>query len=393
MLSGSTDDHDSHRLRDARAVLRGLRAGAGLRARQPHRHRGRHRRLRAARGTRSRSTSIPRRRPSSVFGGLIASGWHTGAMWMRLYVDSMLGGAASMGSPGIEELRWLAPVRPGDTLRGRLTVLEATPSERRPDRGTVRIRGRDGQPGRRHRASRWSPAATSRRRRDRGCCARHGQEQFFGERSAARDARRYRRKGADPMARSLARRASARGIGGRRWPRSAAASGQVLLELVQAGAARGEVVELVPVLRAAPARRSARDAGVADRVSFRTADLVADPAAGEAADVVVLNKVVCCTPDGVTLAGIAASLARSDARAAAIRARRGWVRAGFATIELSSSGCARRRSRGSTSTPARQLVDAADRAGGTRPRVRTKRPRVPDRRFRPRRHPASRLSV
>jgi acyl dehydratase len=77
----------------------------------------------------------------SVFGGLIASGWHTGAMWMRMYVDSMLDGAASMGSPGIEELRWLAPVRPGDTLSGRLTVLEVTPSERRPDRGTVRIRG------------------------------------------------------------------------------------------------------------------------------------------------------------------------------------------------------------------------------------------------------------
>jgi acyl dehydratase len=77
----------------------------------------------------------------SVFGGLIASGWHTGAMWMRLYVDNMLGSASAQGSPGIEELRWLAPVRPGDTLYGRLTVLEATPSERRPDRGTVRIRG------------------------------------------------------------------------------------------------------------------------------------------------------------------------------------------------------------------------------------------------------------
>ena len=76
----------------------------------------------------------------SVFGGLIASGWHTGAMWMRLYVDAM-GGSAGQGSPGIEELRWLAPVRPGDTLHGRLTVLDATPSERRPDRVTVRIRG------------------------------------------------------------------------------------------------------------------------------------------------------------------------------------------------------------------------------------------------------------
>ena len=76
----------------------------------------------------------------SVFGGLIASGWHTGSMWMRMYVDTMLGSAAR-GSPGIEELRWLAPVRPGDTLSGRLEVLEATPSATRPDRGTIRIRG------------------------------------------------------------------------------------------------------------------------------------------------------------------------------------------------------------------------------------------------------------
>jgi acyl dehydratase len=83
----------------------------------------------------------PEAAAESVFGGLIASGWHTGSMWMRLYVDSMLGTASAQGSPGIEELRWLAPVRPGDTLHGRLTVLETTPSERRPDRGTVRIRG------------------------------------------------------------------------------------------------------------------------------------------------------------------------------------------------------------------------------------------------------------
>ena len=77
----------------------------------------------------------------SPFGGLIASGWHTCALWMRLYVDSLLGSATGRGSPGVEELRWLAPVRPGDTLTGRLTVLETMASERRPDRGTVRIRG------------------------------------------------------------------------------------------------------------------------------------------------------------------------------------------------------------------------------------------------------------
>jgi acyl dehydratase len=83
----------------------------------------------------------PQAAEESVFGGLIASGWHTGAMWMRLYVDSMLGDSGARGSPGVEELRWLAPVRPGDTLSGRLTVLDTTPSATRPDRGTVRIRG------------------------------------------------------------------------------------------------------------------------------------------------------------------------------------------------------------------------------------------------------------
>ena len=83
----------------------------------------------------------PEAAKDSVFGGLIASGWHTGAMWMRLYVDSLLGDASGQGSSGIEELRWLAPVRPGDTLSGRLTVLEASSSESHPDRGTIRIRG------------------------------------------------------------------------------------------------------------------------------------------------------------------------------------------------------------------------------------------------------------
>jgi len=71
------------------------------------------------------------------FGGLAASGWHTAAMFMRLFVDGILNGSASMGSPGVEELRWTAPVRPGDSLSARVRVVETYPSERRPDRGTV----------------------------------------------------------------------------------------------------------------------------------------------------------------------------------------------------------------------------------------------------------------
>lgn len=73
----------------------------------------------------------------SPFGGLIASGWHTAAVFMRLYADNLLYRTASMGSPGVEELHWLKPVRPGDTLSARLTVLDTEPSSRDTGRGTV----------------------------------------------------------------------------------------------------------------------------------------------------------------------------------------------------------------------------------------------------------------
>ena len=72
------------------------------------------------------------------FGGLIASGWHTAGLMMRLFVDHFLPGDASLASPGLDELRWRRPVRPGDVLRLRVTVLETTPSRSRPDRGMLR---------------------------------------------------------------------------------------------------------------------------------------------------------------------------------------------------------------------------------------------------------------
>jgi len=74
----------------------------------------------------------------SPFGGLIASGWHTGSMMMRMLVEHYLSPASSLGSPGLDELRWLAPVRPGDTLSVRVTILEARRSQSRPDRGLLR---------------------------------------------------------------------------------------------------------------------------------------------------------------------------------------------------------------------------------------------------------------
>ena len=74
------------------------------------------------------------------FKGLIASGWHTAGLMMRLYADQYLSKVASLGGPGVDELRWLAPVRPGDILRLRTEVLEARVSNSKPDRGLVRTR-------------------------------------------------------------------------------------------------------------------------------------------------------------------------------------------------------------------------------------------------------------
>lgn len=76
----------------------------------------------------------------SPYGGLIASGWHTGALAMRMMCDEYLLDAASLGSPGLESLRWTAPVRPGDTLRMRLTVLATRVMKSRPDAGLVDTR-------------------------------------------------------------------------------------------------------------------------------------------------------------------------------------------------------------------------------------------------------------
>ena len=76
----------------------------------------------------------------TIFGGLIASGFHTMALTFRLFAQTRALAACSLGSPGVDELRWLRPVRPGDTLRATVTVQEQRPSTSKPDRGIVRLR-------------------------------------------------------------------------------------------------------------------------------------------------------------------------------------------------------------------------------------------------------------
>lgn len=76
----------------------------------------------------------------SPYGGLIASGFQTVAYCFRLFIQSGVFLESSIGSPGIDELRWLAPVRPGDTLYTEVEVLEVRPSPSKPDRGVARLK-------------------------------------------------------------------------------------------------------------------------------------------------------------------------------------------------------------------------------------------------------------
>jgi acyl dehydratase len=79
----------------------------------------------------------PEAAAKSIYGGIIASGWHTCGMMMRLMVDNFLLKSSSQGSPGLDEIRWSKPVRPGDTLKVSTTAIDIRPSSSKPDRGVV----------------------------------------------------------------------------------------------------------------------------------------------------------------------------------------------------------------------------------------------------------------
>ncbi len=86
----------------------------------------------------------------SIYGSLIASGWHTASMAMKLACDTYLVGSASAGSPGVDQIRWINPVRPGDTITVEIETVETRPSQSKPDRGVVvsewRVSNQHGQP-------------------------------------------------------------------------------------------------------------------------------------------------------------------------------------------------------------------------------------------------------
>ena len=132
---------------------------------------------------------------------------------------------------------------------------------------------------------------------------------MFRPETARQSLETYRKKGLGDLSRRMVDAAVVRGVGGARVLEIGGGIGAIQSELLAAGADQGEIVELVSAYEE-PAYELAREKGLDGRVSYRVADVLETPEAVEPADVVVLNRVVCCSPDGVDLAAAAARLTR-----------------------------------------------------------------------------------
>jgi SAM-dependent methyltransferase len=142
-----------------------------------------------------------------------------------------------------------------------------------------------------------------------GCCDPRGCDRFFGTRFARRVAGRYRKRGLDATARRMVGFLERQGVEGASVLEIGGGVGEVHLELLRRGAERAVNLELSPAYDADAARLAA-EAGLQGRVDRRLHDIAVDPGAIEAADVVVLHRVVCCYPDYERLLGAAAAHAR-----------------------------------------------------------------------------------
>ncbi len=164
------------------------------------------------------------------------------------------------------------------------------------------------------------------------CCRAGPCEAVFKPRMARRSLDRHRKKGPDDLERRMLAAVSAGGLDGVRVLEIGGGIGTLQSELLEAGAAQGEVVELVAAWEPY-ALELARERGIAEQTSFRVADILESADSVEEADVVLLNRVVCCSPDGIALAGRAARLTR---RALVLSFPRDvfWVRAGLRLVNI-----------------------------------------------------------
>jgi 2-polyprenyl-3-methyl-5-hydroxy-6-metoxy-1,4-benzoquinol methylase len=142
-----------------------------------------------------------------------------------------------------------------------------------------------------------------------GCCPSRDYHRFFNQRFARRLANRYRKRGLDPTAQTMVQFLRQLGLEGASVLEIGGGVGEIEIELLQAGAARTQNLELSPAYEE-PARALAAQAGVQDRLDWRIHDLAEHPGAVAPADLVVLHRVVCCYPDYERLLGAAADHAR-----------------------------------------------------------------------------------
>jgi 2-polyprenyl-3-methyl-5-hydroxy-6-metoxy-1,4-benzoquinol methylase len=142
-----------------------------------------------------------------------------------------------------------------------------------------------------------------------GCCCPGDYDRFFSRRFARSFAKKYRKRGLDKTARKMAGFLQERGIEGATVLEIGGGVGEIEIELLKAGAARAENLELSPAYEE-EAHTLAEEAGVGGRIDWRLHDVAEDPEAVEPADIVVMHRVVCCYPDYERLLGAAADHAR-----------------------------------------------------------------------------------
>jgi hypothetical protein len=150
---------------------------------------------------------------------------------------------------------------------------------------------------------------------------------------ARRSLETYRKKGLDRLERRMVASVAAGVLNGKRVLEIGGGIGRIQAELLATGADQGEIVELVPAYEPY-ARELAREIGLEGRTSFRIVDILEEPDAVEPADIVVMNRVVCCSADGVDLAAAAARLARQTLVLSFPRDVM-WVRAGMRLLNAS----------------------------------------------------------
>jgi len=137
-----------------------------------------------------------------------------------------------------------------------------------------------------------------------GCCRSGVCEEMFNPRKARANLRRYRKKGLDKLEREMVLTAATQPLTGARILEIGGGIGTIQAELVASGASNGEIVELVSAYEPY-ARELARDKGIEGRSTFRVADVLEQPGSVAPADIVILNRVVCCSPDGIRLTAVA----------------------------------------------------------------------------------------